>query len=511
MSIPAQDIAVGVVGNRTRTLWWAVAVAAMCVAVIGLLWPSLPAVHRLWTRGFTYTHGYLVLVAASYLAFDILSARRKELAIRTMWLGILPIAVIVFAFVVSRQIGIDIVQQALMPAIAWLVVLTLFGWAIAAALVPVFGLVYFAIPLWDQLIIPLQNLTTIAVGFALQLHEFPVLISGFHVSVPAGEFQIAGGCSGLHFLIVGLTISFVVSVLDRLTWKQSARVLLATAVVATLVNWIRVYSLIVVGQYSAMQHYLITTDHYVYGWVLFAIATALLAFFYRRWMPEAIVEQAIHRARRNDSQYALSLAAPIAISVIMVLGIVGEGLLTPTKTTTNAAVVPVVNSQWSIEVAPGSPWQPVQSDNAITSAGYASNVGIGVKVEWFVAYYPWQANNQEVRAWGNRPWNPGWQAVSQERSYGAHRYTVATVRTASGGYRLVAWVERVASEPVFSRLDAKVNQLLGLVRGNSTAEFAAISQPCVGDCSDEYPVFGQASESWFSALVVTPEERVEAE
>src|SRR5690606_39451568 len=47
--------------------------------------------------------------------------------------------------------------------------------------------------------------------------------------------------------------------------------LIAAGGISIVSNWIRVYSLILIGHYTRMQHYLIVEEHYYYGWAIFTV------------------------------------------------------------------------------------------------------------------------------------------------------------------------------------------------------------------------------------------------
>ena len=70
---------------------------------------------------------------------------------------------------------------------------------------------------------------------------------------------------------------------DLSGWSDRAKTIAVALALALITNWVRVYTLIIVGQYSDMQHYLITTDHYMYGWVLYGVAMIVFFWYVRRF------------------------------------------------------------------------------------------------------------------------------------------------------------------------------------------------------------------------------------
>jgi len=72
---------------------------------------------------------------------------------------------------------------------------------------------------------------------------------------------------------------------------------LATIVVALVMNWLRVTTIIVAGYLSDMQHYLVAVDHYVFGWVLFVVT--LLPLFYFGHVLESAEKREIRTAAQT--------------------------------------------------------------------------------------------------------------------------------------------------------------------------------------------------------------------
>jgi EpsI family protein len=57
---------------------------------------------------------------------------------------------------------------------------------------------------------------------------------------------------------------------------------IVAALMSIVMNWIRVTTIILAGYLTDMQHYLVTVDHYAFGWVLFAVLLIPLFWFARK-------------------------------------------------------------------------------------------------------------------------------------------------------------------------------------------------------------------------------------
>jgi len=116
----------------------------------------------------------------------------------------------------------------------------LWGWRqLVPFIVPV-GVLFFAIPVWDFISWPLQLITTSVNQVLLGPFGVEFEVEGvFIYLIGVGAFEIAHGCSGLRYLLVGMTLSFLYGELNYRRW--SSRIMLAVVGVlfSLLANWIR--------------------------------------------------------------------------------------------------------------------------------------------------------------------------------------------------------------------------------------------------------------------------------
>jgi exosortase/archaeosortase family protein len=96
----------------------------------------------------------------------------------------------------------------------------------------------------------------------------PTYVEGNFVTIPAGVFEIAGGCSGLRYMIVSLAIGSLFVFLNIRDTKRAILFLLITIIGALLTNWIRITALILIGEYTNMESSLME-DHNTFGWYIY--------------------------------------------------------------------------------------------------------------------------------------------------------------------------------------------------------------------------------------------------
>ena len=103
-------------------------------------------------------------------------------------------------------------------------------------------------------------------------------IDGALIHIPNGSFVIEEGCSGLHFLIVGLAVAALHGELRGDPPRTRLAQLALMTGLSLLANWVRVYTVIEAGYLTDMRSYLVSVSHYWFGWGVFAVA--LVAFFW---------------------------------------------------------------------------------------------------------------------------------------------------------------------------------------------------------------------------------------
>jgi len=257
---------------------------ALALLVLVVFWPSAQVYAREWQdfTNITFTHGWLVLA----VSVALLVRSRREIAAapgRPSWLALAALAVAVFAWLVCYRASVQDLHITILPAIFWLAVTAAFGTSVGLLIAFPVVFFYFAVPSLAQLGPPLQSLTVGAMRVLFSLTGPAVQISGDLIEIPNGLFRIQEGCSGLHFMIVGLAVAALNGELHRDPWRIRLAQLAFMACLALIANWLRVYAVIESGYLTDMRSFLITGGHYWFGWGIFALT--LIPFFWltARW------------------------------------------------------------------------------------------------------------------------------------------------------------------------------------------------------------------------------------
>jgi exosortase len=291
---------------------------ALVVALI--YWPSVLVYGEQWGdfKNLTYTHGWLILAVCVALVLR----SRREIAAATggPWpLALLALTACIVSWLVCYRASIQDLHITIFPAIFWLAAAAAFGPAIGRLLLFPVAFFYFAVPSWSQLATPLQSLTVVAMRVLLGITGPQALIFGDRIQIASGTFVVEEGCSGLHFMIVGLAVAALHGELRRDPLRIRAGQLALIAALALLANWLRVYVIIQAGYLTHMHSYLLR-NHYWFGWGVFAVALVVFFKLAARFEPESAPEStpanlpgAPGAARADFAGLAIAVAVLVAL------------------------------------------------------------------------------------------------------------------------------------------------------------------------------------------------------
>jgi EpsI family protein len=340
-------------------LWLILALA--CIVGI-VFWPSSVILYQKWTdtSGLTYTHGWLILLICVVL---VIRARREITTApqgRLSPLACAALALAVLAWLLCYRGSIEGLEVPLVPLIFWLAVTVTCGWPVGRVMLFPVGFFYFAVPSWDNR--PLQQLTVFAMHAWLGVTGPPATFAGDVIYIPNGAFRIEEGCSGLHFMIVGLAVAALYGEQQRDSWPTRIKLLLLMAVLAILANWVRVYTVIEAGYLTDMQSYLVRVSHYGFGWCVFAVA--LLAFFWlaSKFPASAAVAPPVSAASAASAGRREVAGVAAALAIVLLLPALSAVLrsLNPETRDLGAAVALDPPGTWrQVAIDPRSTWSPV--------------------------------------------------------------------------------------------------------------------------------------------------------
>lgn len=269
-----------------RNHYWHLPLAYLCLAYIAAFFIySECTLHLLglWTDWPTgeYSHGLLVLLVSMYLIWEQRKSIRREIPSTNYF------ALVILIFSHTMWFAATLVDVLLIQILSLLFTLAAISWALLGT--PVFRLIFyqfflliFALPVWFPLQYPLQTLTTHAVHFLLSVADIPVYKNGYFLNLPNGTFEVAPGCSGLRYFLVALYIGFLLAFIYYRSNAKKLIVLTISILLAITANILRVFTVVVFGYLTDMQHHLVHS-HQNLGWFIFAIIITPLIYIASRY------------------------------------------------------------------------------------------------------------------------------------------------------------------------------------------------------------------------------------
>lgn len=417
----------------------AVTLIGVVLLTFAALWPTTASLIERWsdTVSRAYTHGSLILLISCVLVWRR-RATFASVTVRHSWPAFAVTAALGLVWLVVFRSGLQIGHQLLLPLICFGLVWTIFGRAMTRRVLFPVGYLYFALPIWDLINPLLQWVTVFAVRGFLSLLGIPVFFDGLEFQLPAGRFEIADGCSGLHFFIVGLAIAALYGEWHSDTRAMRVRLLVLGALFALATNWIRIVIIFIAGHLTQMQHYLVSGEHYTFGWMLFAVAMTGYFLIVRRWPAAA------------TSTPATADPAPVVRVPALGVALAAAALLLPAtlpwidgnrgwEDGLARHALPTAVAGWSRATVVANAPRFVNAD-ATDAAAFHKD---GDEVQAFSAAYLQQVQGGKLADFENRPLGEGLSPVSNANVIANGAWLETQARDRAGGRMLVRLSYRV--------------------------------------------------------------------
>ena len=304
----------------TRRVALVLGLWAICAV---MYWPSVRALNALWTspaQEEAYTHGYLILLISLWLTVR----DRKRLAaeprtpLTPAALGALLLLSALWLW--AWRAAIQVLHMMLLPLILFTAIAAALGWRAARTQAFPIGYLYFALPFWSSINFIFQAMSAKVTGALMWLTGIAGYMRGDLIHLAGGTVRIAGDCSGLHEFIVGLALAALYCKLFELPRRESLLAIGLMGVLATVVNWIRIFA-VVVAAYTTDMHSSLVRNHYWLGWWLFAIVFAGYLWWMGRMPAPAARTAAPAAAEPASAEPAAPRAARPGLSLTKVLAL----------------------------------------------------------------------------------------------------------------------------------------------------------------------------------------------
>jgi exosortase A len=408
-----------------------------------------------WSVSTTYTHCFFIYPIVAWLIFE----RRKHLFIIPVtpwWPGLVLVAGALSIGYVGSIALVNFFSDlslVLFPALAFV---TIFGWRMSKCYCFPLAFSLFALPVGEELIPQLQQVTADISVAILRLVDIPVFRDGLYIDIPSGRFHVAEACSGVRFLISSVMMGALLGYFYFRRWRSRLAFLLFSIAVPILANGLRAFMIIIIGHGISMEH-ASGFDHLVYGWVFFALVTVFMF----------VVAAKLGKMRPLESEYQASEVAdgpsvPALGQVVLPLIVL---MLFSTAATWHYQQRSLQRAEagQSLQLDGASkPWSPL-----IKNADSINYKTLG-KIERYQIDYLSETDGKELINWQNQLYQPELWTLAEHGQLAVGGETIAWMVIASANRtepRLLGYYYQVAENIYISRMHTKLAQLLGKMTG----------------------------------------------
>lgn len=477
-------------------------ILAMSAFALLLLFAFTPTWAYLWSmweqvQHGDYAHGLLVVVISAWIFYQ---QRDQRIALHSApWeigLATIGLTLASLMWAVSQLMGIRLIENLALYSIVLGSVFALWGWRglIQSALPLLFLLL--ALPVWSPVLPLLQSIAAQFSFVILKVFPFEVIKEGAYITVPAGQFLVAEGCSGLRYLLAALCFAGFFVFLEKLDLKRAVLFTALAAGSAVLANTIRIVIVILVGNATAMQHPWVH-DHMMMGWGVFAVMLVPVFYLGNRLAIASekahLRQESIASSHQQVRSFSSNTSRIFLLSIVIVSGVSAGPIAMRglqfyeaqyVVSNTDNLQLPIVVGDWrsnqklrySTSYQLGTLYQ--HADKVLTAQYSRNIVDRAQAITWYQAIYLTQSDEKEMVNVENFFFDETrWQAQREETVSLENGATVKEVIvTSQHRHDVMLWAWYTANEQASaSGLRTKINELIARLKGKQDSRANVIS------------------------------------
>ncbi len=477
---------------------WSSFVAFVVVAIVCFTYSStIRLLITAWQETDGYSHGFFLAPISLLLVIRVARGFRPDAHWMPWWIMLLAVFSGV-TWLLGSASATQSVQMVSLLLLIYCALLSVYGPSRWQEFVAPVGLLGFSIPIFGFIVPQLKVVTVFIISVWLRWTGRSAYIDGDFVFVRAGTFEIAAGCAGVHYLVVSLTIGFLYSYLNIKAIGVRVIFMGVAAALALVANWVRVFIIITVGDITEMQHYLVTVDHYYFGWfvyTLFLIPLPFIATYLQRVVPchaflEAL-ESCLSRWGRSsgDRQRRVAMASSLLlISFVVFPALFAEAVFGRENTRPAYLIdLPETLGGWHRSKLPSG-----RAAIAPHFVGAESEVTHQYdqdeqRILLYLNHYTKQVQGAELVGYENEWYANEWRVEARSRlvfdvGNVTYRFELEQVRFMSSRY-LVAHAysvgNKIIDKPWLAKVYGGINRLAGKPIGGAVAVMSLCGHDCI--------------------------------
>lgn len=354
-----------------------------------VFWQGIITAVDIWIISDIFNHCLFVLPGVAYLIY----LKRSELDLRVlkpnyfvMFLCLGSLTLYAIGLAGDVQLFMHVATFTFLPLSLWAFI----GNQLTYKLIFPLSFILFCIPIGEELIPTLQEVTADLSMLMLTWSGIPVYRSGLYIEIPHGQFLVAEACSGISFFIASIVIGSLYAYLNMQSAKRRIIFMCISILFPIIANAIRVFGIIMTGYLTDMEH-AVGADHLIYGWVFFSLVIVCLLGI------GELVREKQFTAKNSQSETTPSTGlsvrvcyqSSISIISLMLIFLVWfnsiNAQLNISRTDTNLSVL--LSSEQQLSVANySSTWKP-EFNNPYQEFQLLKDFN-GESVDLYVVWYP---------------------------------------------------------------------------------------------------------------------------
>ncbi len=366
-----------------------------------VFWSSYSDIVAIWWRAETYTHGFMILPIVGFLLWqkraNFINISPKP-APNAILLMIFPALLWLVAYAAQVAVIEQFAVVMMLPIIIW----AIYGSGIVRQILFPLAYLFFAIPVGDFLVAPLQDITAAFTVWALQVTGIPVYWEGRFFYIPSGSFEVAEACSGIRYLIASMALGTLYAYLNYTSLNRRLIFIVLSILVPIIANGIRAYGIVMMAHLSDYS-LAVGVDHLIYGWLFFGVVIMAL-FWVGSFFQENQVTETTKPASHFSDTYTPNIktfalwAALVTTTAISAPGFAAWMDARSAAIPTTDIKLPLGDAGWKGPFDMNVDWRPSFIGAQEHRAEYRKN---GQSVQIYLAYYPSQNKDAELINWHN--------------------------------------------------------------------------------------------------------------
>jgi EpsI family protein len=461
--------------------WWLVGVF---VILLALYFSTIQSFYNIYSEeGSGLSHAPLLLLLILYLCYRIWSQTGRRIRLHFNRFVLLILTVLSLLWMVLGLVFVEAGQQAMVILIAAAVVIGMLGIRGGAKYLMPILLLLTVLPIWSLFIPYLQIIVAQASAYLIDISGITSIREGYLLVIPNGTFEVAESCSGMKFLIVGITLALIHTQLIKVPARVVLLYVLLASLLAFVSNVVRIFIVVIIGHYYGMSNEYVQ-DHNFIGWIVFSIFFFIFLFVgERRLRRHEIARQVEESGAQANAGMARRLSGSALVVLALSVGPAAYGYFTASDPMSNRDHISVLQQLPAWRATPGqlTDWTPLWTRGDRTFEGIVTKAS--ERLDLFATEFDQQRQGHEAVNISHRVYDiEKWSRISKSARVidvpGVGEVAVEeTLLKATGHRKRLVWLwYRTNDKIVASKIQAKLNNLLGVLSGEPDISVFVVSK-----------------------------------